>query len=110
MQPELARSGASQSRRLIEVTAAVVLWIAIGLALRPSPNAYLLLGIPLTAAFQLAVCRRPLRALWLREAPPFSLDVAGWAMAAALAVFPGFRLVQSVKAGGPVATTLWFLA
>jgi hypothetical protein len=102
--------GRSQSRRLIEVAAAVALWIALGLALRLSPNAYLLLGIPLTAAFQWGIARAPLRELWVRGAAPFSLDARGWAMAALLALYPTFRLVESWRVEHLSAKTLWFLA
>jgi hypothetical protein len=103
-------SKALQSRRLAEVGAAVVLWIALGLALRLSPNAYLLLGIPLTAAFQWIVARRPLCALWLRDAPPFRLGVIGWSAAAALAVYPAIRLAQNLRTAPYSAETLWYAA
>jgi Type II CAAX prenyl endopeptidase Rce1-like len=113
MQPEVARraeAGGSQARRLIEVTAAVALWIALGLALRLSPNAYLLLGIPLTAAFQLGVRRQPIRALWVRQAPPFRLGLPGWIAAAALATYPAVRLVAAMRSEGLSVNALWFLA
>ena len=61
----------TQTQRLIEVTLAVGLWMALGIVLHLSVFTYLLLGLPLTAAFQLGVRRQPLRALWVREAPPF---------------------------------------
>jgi hypothetical protein len=110
MQPELVRSGASpQSRRLIEVAAAVVLWIVLGLFLKLSANAYLLMGIPLTAAFQWGVSRRPLRELWVRAAPPFRLDLTGWAMAVLLAAWPAFRLAKAWTAEGLTAKTVWLL-
>jgi hypothetical protein len=109
MQSE-ASDGRSQTRRLIEVTAAVALWVALGLAFRLSPNAYLLLGIPLTAAFQWGMSRRPLRELWVRDSVAFRLDAPGWAMAALLVIYPAFRLANAWPTEGLTARTLWFLA
>ncbi len=65
----------TQTQRLIEVTLAVGLWIALGIALHLSVHAYLLLGIPLVAAFQWGVRRQPFRALWVCEAPPIRLGL-----------------------------------
>lgn len=91
-----ATKGASQTsqlRRALEITAVVAIWIALGITLHLSAYAYLLLGIPLTAAFQWGLRRRPLRALWLRDAPPFRLDAAGWVIALLLAEYPCYRFV-----------------
>jgi membrane protease YdiL (CAAX protease family) len=78
--------------RLISRYAAVILfvgvWMACGWIFRPSIQAYLLLGIPLTILFQSFVRRRPLLALWVREAPRFRLGWKGIAIALALAVLP----------------------
>jgi Na+/H+ antiporter NhaB len=52
-------SQTSQVRRAIEITAIVAIWIAIGIAFHLSVNVYLLLGIPLTAAFQWGLRREP---------------------------------------------------
>lgn len=98
------------TRRILEVSAAVALWIALGLALHLSANAYLLLGIPLTAAFQWGVRRQPLRALWVRDAVPFRLGPAGWVTAALLAAYPGYRLVRNLHARTYGAETGWYLA
>ena len=58
------RPDASRRRRVIEAAAFVTVWVTAGYMLRLSSNAYLLLGVPLTAAFQLLVRRRPLRELF----------------------------------------------
>lgn len=92
-------SPTSQVRRAIEITAAVGIWIALGITLHLSVNAYLLLGIPLTAGFQWVVRREPLRALWLRDAPPLRLDAAGWVIAALLAAYPFYRFVVDLRTG-----------
>ena len=44
----------SRRRRVIEAVAFVAMWVAAGYLFDLSSNAYLLLGIPLTAAFQTA--------------------------------------------------------
>jgi len=90
-------SQTSQLRRAIEVTAVVAIWIALGITFHLSAYAYLLLGIPLTAAFQWGVRREPLRALWLRDGQPFRLDAAGWAIAGLLAAYPCYHLVTYLR-------------
>ncbi len=88
----------------------VALWIALGLVLRLSANAYLLLGIPLTAAFQWGVRRQSLRGLWVREAPPLRLGARGWFIAAALAAYPCFRLIDSLRSRAYGVETAWYVA
>jgi len=102
-------SPTSQLRRAIEITAAVGIWIALGITLHLSVNAYLLLGIPLTAGFQWVVRREPLRALWLRDAPPLRLDAAGWVIAALLAAYP-FLSFCSGLAHGIASGKAWLLS
>lgn len=53
-----ARPDASQRRRAVEAIAFVAVWMAAGHLLPISSDGYLLLGIPLTVAFQLLVRRR----------------------------------------------------
>ena len=95
---------AHRTRRLLQGTAFVAVWIALGYLLPVDANAYLLLGVPLTAAFQLIGRCRPLRELWVRDGTPFRLDRCGLVLAALLAVTPVIALVQAVAAEGPVAT------
>src|SRR5208282_2331563 len=61
-------------RRIVEIGLFVALWIGIGLRFRLEANAYLLLGIPLTAFFQLVVRRKPIRALWVKSAQAVRWD------------------------------------
>lgn len=68
-----ARS-ADRPRRLAGGVLFVAVWVAIGLVTRVEPDLYLLLGSPLTIAFQLLVACRPLRELWVRGGPAFRLD------------------------------------
>jgi hypothetical protein len=63
----------SQLRRALEATAFLGAWMVIGFVLRLDPNSYLLLGLPITIIFQLLVRKAPLRALWVRKAPPLDI-------------------------------------
>ena len=60
-------------RRLV-IGAFVALWMAMGWLLKLDGKAYMLLGLPLTAGFQVVVARRPIRALWVRNAPRLRVD------------------------------------
>ena len=84
---------------LVQGVAFVAVWMALGLLLRRDTELYLLVGVPLTVAFQLLVRRRPLRALWVRDAPPLRLDAKGWTLAGTLALLPAWSAGQAVAAG-----------
>jgi len=79
---------AGSPRRWAEAAGFVGIWMALGWALALDANAYLLLGVPLTALFQLGVGRQPIRALWVREAPRFHLGWKGVLLALGLALWP----------------------
>jgi hypothetical protein len=83
-------------RRFLEGTAAVAVWIALGLAFHISPNGYLILGVPITIIFHLYVRRTPLRAMWVRDAPPFRLGVVGVVVALLLMLLPAGDVVGLV--------------
>src|SRR5689334_7455836 len=72
-------------RRWLQAGLFVALWMALGWGLRLDGEGYLLLGVPLTLAFQLGIRRQPVRALWVRGAPPFRLTARGWLIGAVLA-------------------------
>jgi membrane protease YdiL (CAAX protease family) len=81
----------TQGRRFVIVAVVVVVYIAGGLLFALGPTAYVLLGIPITVSFQRFVARRPIRALWLRDAPPLHIDrqfVILGALLAATSVVP----------------------
>ena len=99
----------SQRRRAAEAVAFVALWMAAGYGLRLSSNAYLLLGIPMTAGFQLLVRRRPLRELFAAGTTRFALDRQGLAMATVLATTPAYFAVGAFAAGD-WSTFGWYLA
>jgi len=100
----------SRLRRMLETTGIVAAWVALGIGLHLSVRAYLLLGIPLTAAFQWGVRGKPLRALWVRDAVPFRLDAAGWIIAALLAIVPVYQLVRDAQTRSPSMSKLFDLA
>ncbi len=100
-------------RRCTEAALAVALWIALGLTLRPDANSYLLLGVPITAVFQLGVRRQPLHTLWVRDAREFRLDRRDAVIAAFLAVAPGYVLARhliTTRAGIDWVRSAWMLA
>lgn len=73
--------------------------MALGWAIGADANTYLLLGVPITVAFQWGIARRPLHALWVRDAARFHLDGRAFALAAALAIVPAYRLVTGIIQG-----------
>jgi len=88
-----------RARRVTETTAAVAIWIALGFACHMTVSQYQLTGVVLVFLFQLFVRRKPLQALWLRDAPAFRLDGWGWALALVLAADPIFHVVKDLRSG-----------
>jgi membrane protease YdiL (CAAX protease family) len=82
----------------MEAVAFVAVWVTAGYTLSLSSNVYLLLGVPLTAAFQLVVRRRPLRELFAPATTRFALTKRGAAIAAVLAVVPGYYAIGALMA------------
>ena len=103
------RPDTSQRQRVIEAVAFVAIWVTAGYLLGLSSNGYLLLGIPLTAAFQLGVRRRPLRELFAGSTTRFALDRRGAALATILAITPGYYATQAFTTGD-WTTFGWYLA
>jgi membrane protease YdiL (CAAX protease family) len=100
-------------RRLVEVTLFVGAWIAIGLLLRLNDGSrYLLVGVPLTVAFQLLVRRRPVRELWVREWPPFRLDARAVVIGAVLLAlaYPAYLKLLSIGVVEGWLLALWMAA
>jgi membrane protease YdiL (CAAX protease family) len=63
----------------------------------PFAHLYLLVGIPLTVVFQVVLRRQPLRALWVRDAPPIRLGKAGICLALGLMLLPASSLVYGLS-------------
>lgn len=79
-------------------------YMALGFALGLSAEGYLLLGIPITIAFQALIVCRPLRALWLRDAPPVVLSWRSAVAVVAVAIAPATIAIRGARAGDPVLT------
>ena len=103
------RPEASNRRRALESVAFVAVWVTAGYLLPVDANAYLLLGIPLTAGFQVIVRRRPMRELFASGTTRFHLGKRGLAVAAALAVVPGYYATRSASSGD-LTLLGWYLA
>lgn len=86
-------------RRYAAVGLVVAGYIGLGFWLRPDTNAYLLLGMPITVAFQVLVARRPLRELWLSRGQALRLDRWTWVVFALLLIGPVQTLVAGVQSG-----------
>ncbi len=97
-------------RRWIEAIAFVGLWIAAGEHLEMSGNVYLLFGIPLTAAFQLLVRRRPIKDLWVRDGPNLTLRAVNLWLALPLAIVPLYHLIAGVAKGQGTGLILYAIA
>jgi membrane protease YdiL (CAAX protease family) len=99
-------------RRLARAVVATLViggYMALGFAFRLGAEAYLLLGIPITIAFQVLVVRRPLRALWLRQAPPMTFTPRSIGAIVVLAIAPAIVAASGVRDGDP-ALFGWGLA
>jgi len=109
--PDGSMDGATRSRRrrVVEAVAFVAVWVAAGYLLRLSSNPYLLLGVPLTAAFQALVRRRPVRELFASGTTRFALTGKGAALAIVLAATPAYYGVRAVSERD-WATVGWYAA
>ena len=75
--------------------ALVGIWMAIGWLFHLDGNGYLVVGVPLVVVFQLLVRKKPLVALWIRDAECFRLNAWGIVLGLGLAVLPAVRLIQT---------------
>jgi membrane protease YdiL (CAAX protease family) len=91
--------------RALVATLVIAGYMALGFAFGLSANAYLLLGIPITIAFQALVARRPLRALWLRDAPAMSMTPRSVMAVVVVAIAPAIIAVGGVREGDAVLAT-----
>jgi membrane protease YdiL (CAAX protease family) len=95
--------------RAVVVTLVIGGYMALGFALRLGSEAYLLLGIPITIGFQILVVRRPLRSLWLRQAPPMAFTPRSMVAIVAMAIAPAVVAATGVR-DGDLALVGWGLA
>ncbi len=94
---EIAAGPQGRIRAIAAVSGFVLAWMVLGWLLKLDPNAYLLLGVPLTILFQSLLRRRPLKSLWVRESPRFQLGKAGVALAIAFSLIPLLSLAGAVE-------------
>jgi membrane protease YdiL (CAAX protease family) len=95
--------------RAVVATLVVGGYMALGFAFRLGAEAYLLLGIPITIAFQVLVVRRPLRSLWLRDAPPMRFTRRLIVAIVVLAIAPAVVVATGIRQGD-LALFGWGLA
>jgi membrane protease YdiL (CAAX protease family) len=87
--------------RAVVATAVIGAYLALGFAFRLGAEAYLLLGIPITIAFQVLVVRQPLRSLWLRQAPPMTFTARSMVAIVVLAIAPAIVASGGLRDGDP---------
>ncbi len=85
-------------------------YVALGFLFQLETIAYLLLGIPLTIAFQIFVVKQPLCKLWLHENDGFNLNAMGWLITACFLAFPVYQLIQSLNHNTLTLLNLGFYA
>jgi len=95
--------------RAVVATLVIGGYMALGLAFRLGAEAYLLLGIPITIGFQILVVRRPVRSLWLRQAPPMAFTPRSMVAIVAMAIAPAVVAATGVR-DGDLALVGWGLA
>jgi membrane protease YdiL (CAAX protease family) len=93
----------TRTRRWIESSGFVGVWILLGYAFRTDANAYLVLGIPLTLGFQVFVRGQRVEDLWVRGGAPF---MPRWVVrAVCLGATTCVALVVGLR--GYVAVSMW---
>ena len=95
--------------RAAVVTLVIGGYMALGAAFQLGAEAYLLLGIPITIAFQLLVVRRPLRSFWLREAPPLAFTTPWLVAIVVVAIAPAVVAARGAR-DGDLALLGWGVA
>lgn len=94
-------------RNYLEAAALVGAWMAADWVLGLGASAYLILGVPLLAIFQLGVRREPLRKLWVRESGRVHFDWIGAVVAVLLMLAPAYQLVVVALPRRLWIGTLW---
>ena len=87
--------------RAVVATAVIGGYVALGFAFRLGADGYLLVGIPITVAFQVLIVRRPLRSLWLRKAPHMRFTPRSMVAIIVLAIAPAIVALGGLRDGDP---------
>jgi membrane protease YdiL (CAAX protease family) len=90
--------------RAVVATLVIGGYMALGATFNLSAEGYLLLGILITIAFQALVVRRPIRALWLRGAPPVGFTPRSILAIVAVAIAPAVIAVRGAQQADLVLT------
>ena len=90
-------TSSNQPLRYLQATAFVGIWMTMGWVYHLDGNSYLLIGVPLVVAFQVFIRKKPLVALWVRDATRFRLNHWGIILAFAFTVLPINDLVDLFK-------------
>jgi membrane protease YdiL (CAAX protease family) len=85
----------NQFQRCLHVAVLVGIWMAMGWLFHLEANSYLVVGVPLVVVFQRFVRKKPLAALWVRDAEHFRLNAWGIVLGLGLAVLPAVKLIQT---------------
>jgi membrane protease YdiL (CAAX protease family) len=102
----------NQFQRCLHAVAFVGIWMAIGWLFHLDANSYLVVGVPLVVMFQLLVRKKPLAALWIRDAERFRLNSCGIVLGLGLAVLPAFELIRNLSSASwtsRVPEILWYV-
>ncbi|MGH7912749.1 MAG: lysostaphin resistance A-like protein [Candidatus Dormibacteraceae bacterium] len=90
-----------QALRYLVVAAVVAFWMALGFALHLTGvgvDYYLLLGVPISIAFQGLIARRPLLDAWVRGSPSLRPDWVVAVVFVLLAIVPAYTAVMGFQA------------
>jgi membrane protease YdiL (CAAX protease family) len=96
--------------RMVVATMVIGGYMALGFVFGLTSDTYLLLGIPITIAFQALVVRRPLRALWLRAAPPIAFTRRSALAVVVIAIAPASVAIRGAQEGDPVLAAYGLVA
>lgn len=111
--PEVSAGAGALFRRSLVALMLIAVWGAVGLAARLSPDAYLLIGIPLMLVFQRYIARKPLCSAWDFDGYPLRWGGLTWLAGLAVAAGPGWLLFSQVQSAHEhplgIAHVLWCL-
>jgi hypothetical protein len=111
---DVTAAPAAMRQRIVVASLFVLAWVVIGRLARLGPNAYLLVGIPLTVLFQRYVHKKPIWRAWVTTGLRPQPDLAGWACGLALALLPVACLLLPAwtpfASAGQIDKALWLVA
>ena len=98
MSTEMQNAPVNSFRRYVESAAFIAVWMMLGWLVRLDNPAYIILGVPLLALFQLVVRRQPLRQLWVRDPErPLRMDRWGVTLGLLFMATPAYFLTLALS-------------